>query len=133
MKFVIFTDLDGTLLDPETYSFQKALPALKLIKKSEIPLVFSTSKTRAETEFYRKKLENKHPFIVENGGAIFIPRNYFPFGFKYDRVDGEYLVIKLGTDYGKLRKVLESIKNKGVRIVGRAQFLRGAILDGGRL
>ncbi len=118
MKFVIFTDLDGTLLDPKTYSFQKALPTLKLIKKLKIPLIFCTSKTRAETELYRKKIENKDPFIVENGGAIFIPRNYFDFEIKYDQIDGEYFVIKLGVEYEKLRKVLESIKNKGIEITG---------------
>lgn len=30
-KLVIFTDLDGTLLDRNTYSFEPALPALNLI------------------------------------------------------------------------------------------------------
>lgn len=118
MKFVIFTDLDGTLLDPKTYSFEKALPALELVKKLEIPLVFCTSKTRAETELYREKIKNKDPFIVENGGAIFIPKDYFPFEIKYDYEVGEQFVIKLGTEYEKLRKVLESIKNKGIEIVG---------------
>ncbi len=118
MKFVIFTDLDGTLLDPRTYSFEKALPALELVKKTGTPLVFCTSKTRAETELYRKKLGNKDPFIVENGGAIFIPKGYFPFRFEHGQTDGGYSVIKLGTEYGKLRKVLEKIKNRGIRIVG---------------
>lgn len=118
MKFVIFTDLDGTLLDPKTYSFEKALPALEMIRKTKTPLIFCTSKTRAETEFYRRKTGNEHPFIVENGGAIFIHMNYFPFGFEHDQTDGEYFVIKLGTEYEKLRKVLETIKNRGIRIVG---------------
>ncbi len=31
-KVVIFTDLDGTLLDHRTYSFEKAMPALELIR-----------------------------------------------------------------------------------------------------
>ncbi len=118
MKIIIFTDLDGTLLDPKSYSFDKALPALKLIKKTKPPLVFCTSKTREETELYRRKLGNEDPFIVENGGAILIPKNYFPFDFKYDHVDGEYLVIKLGIEYEKLRKVLESIKKRGIQVVG---------------
>ena len=118
MKFVIFSDLDGTLLDPKSYSFDKALPALKLIKKTKTPVVFCTSKTRAETEFYRRKTGNRDPFIVENGGAILIPKNYFPFDFEHDQTNGGYFMIKLGTEYEKLRKVLESIKNKGIRIVG---------------
>ena len=32
-KLVIFTDLDGTLLDRNTYSFEPALPALRLIRQ----------------------------------------------------------------------------------------------------
>jgi len=75
--FVIFTDLDGTLLDAETYSYEAARPALAMLKKRQIPVVLCTSKTRAETEAIARRLGLKHPFIVENGGAIFIPQGYF--------------------------------------------------------
>jgi len=70
-KTIIFTDLDGTLLHPQTYSFDAAMPALKLIKEKDIPLILCSSKTRAEIEVYRKKLDNQHPFVSENGGGIF--------------------------------------------------------------
>ena len=50
-KFVIYTDLDGTLLDHVTYTFHPALDALELIEKKKIPLIISTSKTRPEIEF----------------------------------------------------------------------------------
>jgi hydroxymethylpyrimidine pyrophosphatase-like HAD family hydrolase len=36
---LIFTDLDGTLLDHQTYSYDKALLALQLVQKKEIPLI----------------------------------------------------------------------------------------------
>jgi mannosyl-3-phosphoglycerate phosphatase len=117
MKKIIFTDLDGTLLD-EKYSFEKALPALKLIKKLEVPLIFCTSKTRAETELHRKELDNKDPFVVENGGAIFIPKKHFGFKIKYDHSESGYLVIRLGTEYAELRRVVETIRNKGIGITG---------------
>tara|TARA_B100001964_G_scaffold31906_1_gene33332 strand:- start:2397 stop:2849 length:453 start_codon:yes stop_codon:yes gene_type:complete len=111
MKSIIFTDLDGTLLDQYNYSYKKAIKALNLIRKKDIPLVFCTSKTRAEIEFYRKKLSNKHPFISENGGAIFIPNNYFNFKVDYDKKDKDYFIIELGTDYDKLISVIKKIKN----------------------
>jgi len=76
-KLVIFTDLDGTLLHPKTYSFEAAMPALTLIKEKEIPLILCSSKTRAEIEVYRRRLDNSHPFISENGGGIFEPAGYF--------------------------------------------------------
>ncbi len=110
MKKIIFTDLDGTLLDHDTYSFKKATLALGLLKKNKIPLIICTSKTRSEIEFYRRKLRNKDPFISENGGAIFIPKDYFDFKFKYNKKDNRYYIIELGTDYKKLVNVLKKIK-----------------------
>lgn len=112
MRYVIFTDLDGTLLDHDTYSYKAAKDALSLIKRKKVPLVICSSKTRAEIEYYRKKLRNKDPFISENGGAIFIPKKYFDFKFKYDKKIKEYFIIKLGADYKKLIGVLKKIKKK---------------------
>lgn len=122
-KLVIFTDLDGTLLDRNTYSFEPALPALRVIKQKGIPLVLSSSKTRAEIELYRKKLENDHPFISENGGAVFVPKGYFSFPFPYDRELEEYLSLELGTFYPLIIETLDSIKNEsGISIKGFYDF-----------
>jgi mannosyl-3-phosphoglycerate phosphatase len=119
LKLVIFTDLDGTLLDRESYSFEPALPALRVIRQKGIPLVLASSKTRAEIELYRKKLENDHPFISENGGAVFVPKEYFSFPFLYDRELEEYFVLELGTFYLLIIEVLNSIKKEtGISIKG---------------
>ncbi len=118
-KLVIFTDLDGTLLDRTTYSFEPARPALDLIRQKDIPLVLSSSKTRAEIEFYRKKLENGHPFISENGGAVFIPKDYFPFRFPYDRETDWFFVLELGMFYPQIIEILETIKKEtGILVKG---------------
>ena len=103
MKTVIFTDLDGTLLDPISYSFAEALPALDLVRERDIPLVLCSSKTRAEMEVYRKRLHNKDPFVAENGGAIFIPMGYFVFPTG-SIARGDYVVSALGTSYGMIRE-----------------------------
>ncbi len=100
---IIFTDLDGSLLHPKTYSFEDAMPALDLIRKKGIPLVLCSSKTRAEVEVYRKRLHNKEPFIVENGGAVFAPAGYFPF-LTGSVPGGEYHVSVFGMPYGEIRK-----------------------------
>lgn len=76
IRFVIFTDLDGTLLDHHTYSYAPAIPALLRLKETETPLIMVSSKTRVEIEALRVELENHDPFIPENGGAIFIPADY---------------------------------------------------------
>jgi mannosyl-3-phosphoglycerate phosphatase family protein len=102
-KIVIFTDLDGTLLHPKTYSFEEAAPALGRIKEQGIPLVLCSSKTRAEIEVYRRRLDNGHPFISENGGGIYIPAGYFPF-HESGGQQGGYEVIALGSPYEEIRK-----------------------------
>jgi mannosyl-3-phosphoglycerate phosphatase family protein len=109
MKTVIFTDLDGTLLDPKTYSFAEALPALDLIRERDIPLVLCSSKTRAEMEVYRKRLHNKDPFVSENGGAIFIPAEYFV-SHTGGVVRGDYVVRALGTPYDTIREAFVRLR-----------------------
>lgn len=70
---IVFTDLDGTLLDRETYSFAPALPAILALRRRGIPLVLVSSKTQAEMEALREEMGNGDPYIVENGGAIVFP------------------------------------------------------------
>ncbi len=111
MKTIIFTDLDGTLLHPRTYSYEEAKQALELIRKRHIPLVFCSSKTRAELEAYRKRLDNRHPFIVENGGGIFIPEGYFPFPVEGEARNG-YRVISLGTPYAEIRRKFMNLRQE---------------------
>ena len=118
-RILVFTDLDGTLLDPRTYSFEPARPALKMLDKLGIPLIICTSKTRPEVEGVRAVLGNTDPFIVENGGAIFIPDGYFSIEFPATGMDSGYQVIELGTAYSRILGVFSKMKE---RLPGR---LRG--------
>jgi mannosyl-3-phosphoglycerate phosphatase len=70
---VVFTDLDGTLLDRATYSYALAEPAIAHLRALKIPLVLVSSKTRAEMEALRARIGISDPYIVENGAAIIIP------------------------------------------------------------
>ena len=74
---LIFTDLDGSLLDHDNYSFEAASALLEELETREIPVIPTTSKTFAEVHELRITLNNRHPFIVENGAAIAIPNHYF--------------------------------------------------------
>ena len=102
MKKIVYSDLDGTLLDHRTYSFAPAKKALNLLRKHKVPLIVCTSKTRSEIEFWRRQIGNIDPFISENGGGIFIPQDYFDFDVPFDDEDSNYYIITLGIDYGKL-------------------------------
>jgi mannosyl-3-phosphoglycerate phosphatase len=116
---VVFSDLDGTLLDHETYSFDAARPALDHIDCAGIPLVLCTSKTRAEIEPIRASLHNRHPFISENGGAVFIPVGYFSFDIDGALACGEYLTIEIGDPYADLTSALaRASHSSGVPVRG---------------
>lgn len=122
-KMIIFTDLDGTLLDHRTYSYSEAEEALKVVREKRVPLILCSSKTRDEIEVYRKKFSNNEPFISENGGAIFIPEQYKGLKCKFDKIDNGYLVIEIGSEYRILAEIFEKIrKNTSVEIKGLNEF-----------
>ena len=110
-KTIIVSDLDGTLLDSSSYSFNAALPALARVRELGIPLILCSSKTRAEIEVCRHRLNNDHPFIVENGGGIFIPAGYFSEPFEAERRDG-YSLISLGTAYSSILKSFTELRRR---------------------
>jgi len=106
---VIFTDLDGTLLD-ENYRCDSAIPVLNELKEKGIPVVFVSAKTRFEQEVFRQELDIKDPFIVEDGSAIYMPRDYF--GKKVGEYRDEYEAIVLGVDYDVIVKKLVELKER---------------------
>lgn len=75
--YIIFTDLDGTLLDHYTYDTSAAHDVIRELQERECPIIFNTSKTQEEVLEIREKFEFSHPFIIENGAAVFIPKGYF--------------------------------------------------------
>ena len=75
--YLIFTDLDGTLLDHDDYSFEASAKALSNIRASNIPLIINSSKTLAEVTDIRTTLNNNAPFVVENGTALYVPKGIF--------------------------------------------------------
>ena len=75
----MFTDIDGTLVDINTAEYGKETDKLiRLIKERNIPLILTSAKTRLEQNKIREDLGLSDPFIVENGGALVIPKGYFP-------------------------------------------------------
>jgi mannosyl-3-phosphoglycerate phosphatase family protein len=110
-QLIIVTDLDGSLLDALTYSFEDATPALERIEREHVPLILCSSKTRAELELYRQRLQNHHPFIAENGGGIYIPEGYFPFLVEGEIRNGRH-VISLGTPYSEIRSSFISLRER---------------------
>jgi mannosyl-3-phosphoglycerate phosphatase family protein len=115
-KTILYTDLDGAFLDEEAYSFQGSLPALRAAQERSIPVVFCSSKTRAEIEHLRKATEVTDPFIIENGGAIFVPEGYFPFTIEESMSRDGYEVIELGESYPRLVDLFRSLRAGSINL-----------------
>jgi mannosyl-3-phosphoglycerate phosphatase len=111
-QILVFSDLDGTLLDHCTYSFAAAEPALRLLRQMSIPLIICSSKTRAEIEAVREALGNAAPFIAENGGAAFIPTGYFPRRLTSARKVAGYEVVEFGMPYARVLRVFRRIQER---------------------
>lgn len=67
---VVFTDLDGTLMDHDSYAVAPAKPALDALAARSIPVVPVTSKTRAELVPLMARLGLSGAAIAENGAVI---------------------------------------------------------------
>jgi len=116
-KSIIFADLDGTFLN-DKYEYYEIKPLISQLRSFGSFIVFCSSKTRNEIEFYQKAAGIAEPFITENGAAIFIPKSYFSFNYACSKTK-RYNVIRLGVPYGTLREKLGEIKKKTAsKIVG---------------
>ncbi len=126
-KPIVFTDIDGTILDEEN-SNHSTKRFIEQILCCDAIIVLCSSKTKEEIETIRRELNVTDPFISENGGAIFIPKNYFPFAIPYSRHTAKYDVIELGTPYPEVRKKLARVSSAiGSEIVGFGDMTAGDI------
>lgn len=72
-QWIVFSDMDGTLLNHQSYDVRSALPMIEWLAEQSIPLIFNTSKTRAEMQDWQTILGHQQAFIIENGSAICFP------------------------------------------------------------
>jgi mannosyl-3-phosphoglycerate phosphatase len=108
-KYLVFSDLDGTLLDHDDYSFLAANESLELLKSKSIPLIIATSKTFSEVVKLQDELKIKEPFIVENGAGIFIPSECvlaktLPFKDKWLKVSEAHSYLELRLFFTNMKR-----------------------------
>ncbi len=119
IQLIIFTDLDGTLIDHDTYDFKEAGSTLGLLARRDIPVIICSSKTRAEIELYWVRMGLSAPFVVENGGAVFIPANTVELGDMRFVEKGPYRVLELGAPHAELYAAWRLVKKQqSLRMTG---------------
>ena len=114
LPYIIFSDLDGTLLDFHTYEFSAAQTALKCISENKIPLILVSSKTRIEMIHYQNRLGiSGLPFVVENGSAVYTPVGYFNAeDLGESQISGNYECYNLGISFAEIKNILDKISLK---------------------
>jgi len=131
MSFIFFTDLDGTLLDHHGYDWTPAVPALDRIRAEGWPLIPVTSKTRAEVEPLKKELGLDDPFVVENGGGVFLPDRppWDTMGQVTTGQDGEAIRrLTLGNSYDGIRKFVDA-RGRALGVRGFGEMSVEEIMD----
>ena len=112
---VVFTDIDGTLIDLFSGKYGETYKFISILKAHDIPVILCSSKTQAEQNKIRDDLGLTDPFIVENGGAIIIPKYYFDFHLGIDqsklKEEENYIMIQLGKSAREIRTKLIEIKD----------------------
>lgn len=116
-KIVVFSDLDGTLLNA-AYESTETEPILQSLLNFGVSVVLASSKTRAEIAYYRKKWHITDPYIAENGSVITIPAGCFKSALEHTNAQ-KPVTLKFGVPYEIVRKRLACVKNQtGTEIVG---------------
>ncbi len=104
--YIVFSDLDGTLLDHHTYRYDESLKGIAILRERGIPLVLVSSKTFPEMMRIHSELNLDSPLVFENGGGIAFPErtNSDKLNFAIELVGEEVNSLK-----GKLSILVELI------------------------
>lgn len=138
VPLVVFANLDSVLFERGIGPADPARHAITALAVHHVPLVLCSSRTRAEIELVQQKLGLPHPFISENGSAVYVPPGYFPQAPASAVVRSGYHVIETGIPYRdvvstlhrlarQLHVGIESFSQMSVEEVSRAYGL--SLLD----
>ena len=116
-KVLIFTDLDGSLLDRDTFKFDKISKYIKDLISKGIFIIPNSSKTKVEIEKFNNELDEDLPFVVENGAAIYnlnLINSSFPEKISLSREINEIIEIfdnKISSKYKSKCKFIKDLKS----------------------
>lgn len=130
LPLVVVTDVDGTLIDFDTYSHRNTAPVVDRLKDLDVPVVLCSSKTRAELERVQQELGIAWPFVVENGAALYVPRGSFPFPVPGAVLRDDYECVEFGWPHREVMNRLRSVAERtGIRIASFADMSVQEVAD----
>lgn len=98
--YIVFSDLDGTLLDYHTYRYDEALSGIAILRERSVPLILVSSKTFPEMAKIHGALKLDSPLVFENGGGIAFPEG------------SDFTIEYIGDDVNRLREKLSILREK---------------------
>ena len=122
-RLVIFSAVEGTLLDSASRRWTGAEDALAELERRRVPLVLCTGGTRAQLEPLRTKIGHGHPFITEGGGGLFIPDAYFTMKLEGAHRAGRYFCVPCAKDYAAtVAGLAEIAREAGADVLGFSEM-----------
>ena len=109
-RWLVFTDLDGTLLSHADYAYDVAKPLLERLEGLGVPVHIASSKTFAEAVLYYREWGVSRPMIVENGAAIAWPTGAWSRG-EADKIPS-YTLTPTRLAYKHLRAALKQLRER---------------------
>lgn len=111
IQLIVYTDLDGTLLNHQDYSFAPAIPALSLLSQINAPVIPVTSKTLVEAQSLANSIGLHHPIIVENGSLLAFPEKYFKKQSDFSHA-GKYWCKQVSADYKTIIETIHKLREQ---------------------
>lgn len=113
MRGLFYTDLDGTLLDHETYEWRSARTGLEWCRNEGVDVIPCTSKTWDEVALIRERIGLETPAIIENGGAVVVSRDHKFAHEPTQRVGDRYRFHELGDAAAQIQSEFHEIRQRG--------------------
>ena len=110
-RLFVFTDLDGTLLDPSDYEWGPAIGLLAELRKKSIPVVFCTEQTEPRSKISNGGWDTRTLTSQKNGGILVLPMAFL--GRLVPRGDRpRELVLHLGWKHADILQVLRELAQR---------------------
>ena len=110
-SYLIFSDLDGTFLHHQNYSYGKNDLVIEKLKKYNHQIIFNSSKTFSEIKLILKKLKlTMMPFSCENGATLYFPKTIFKKIKKSQSFENYWKINLTNKNSLKWYKILKKLK-----------------------
>ena len=112
MTLLIFTDIDGTFINNDTFDEGSNTETIWELQQAQHLVVFNTSKTFDEVDYFQKRIKTSLSFICETGGGIYLANDHFE---TTKPLRGEYQILYESRKTDDFKEQIQSEINENYR------------------